>query len=81
MGLLAMELLTVGTCVLLWLVALVLLLFSVSAVQLGTLGFLGIPSTWLVFFLGQVAVEIHAIHQFGVHGVGVLTHHRLEVGN
>ncbi len=52
MGLLAMELLTVGTCILLWLVALVLLLFSVSAVQLGTLGFLAIASLWLEFFFG-----------------------------
>ncbi len=62
MGLLAMELLTVGTCVLLWLVALVLLLFSVSAVQLGTLGFLATASLWLEFFFGRVAVGIHAVH-------------------
>jgi hypothetical protein len=41
MGLLTMELLAVGACILLWLVVFVLLLFSAAALQLGTLGFLG----------------------------------------
>ncbi len=50
MRLLAMELLAVGARILLWLVVLVLFLFTASAVQLGMLGFLAIASTWLVFF-------------------------------
>ncbi len=79
MGLLAMELLAVGARILLWLLVLVLLLFSASPVQLGALGFLAIASTWPAFFFGQVAVGIHAVRQFGVCGVGVLSHHRLEV--
>ncbi len=52
MGLLAMEILAVGARILLCLVILVLLLFSGSASQLGTLGFLAIECTWLVFFFG-----------------------------
>ncbi len=75
-----MELLALGACILLWLVVLILLLFSASAAWLGTLEFLAITSTWLAFFFGQVAVGIHAIHQFGVCRVGVLSHHCLEVG-
>ncbi len=50
MGLLAMEFLAVGARILLWLIALVLLLSSASAAQLGTLGFLVIASPWLAFF-------------------------------
>jgi hypothetical protein len=52
MGLLAMELLAVGARILLLLFVLVLLLFSASAVRLGTLGFLAIASQWLAFFFG-----------------------------
>jgi hypothetical protein len=80
MRLLAIELLVVGAHILCWLVVLVLLLFTASAAQLGTLEFLAITSTWLVFFFGQVTVGIHAVRQFGVRGVGVPIHHRLEVG-
>ncbi len=61
MRLLAMELLAVGACILLWLVVLVLLLFSASAVQLVTLGFLAVTCTWLAFFFGRVAVRTHAV--------------------
>ncbi len=50
MGLLVMELLAVGAHILLWLVVLVLLLFSVSALQLETLGFLALACSWLAFF-------------------------------
>jgi hypothetical protein len=80
MRLLSMEFLAVGAGIFLWLVILVLLLFSASAAQTGLLGFLVIACTWLAFFFGQVAVGTHAIHQFGVCGVGVLSHHCLEVG-
>jgi hypothetical protein len=80
MKLLVMELLAVGACILFWLVVLILLLFSVSAARLGTLGFLAITSTWLVFFFGQVPVRIHAACLFGVRGVSVLSHHCLEAG-
>jgi hypothetical protein len=66
MGLIAMELLAVGARILLWLVVLVILLFSASAAQLGMMGFLAIASPWLAFFLGQVAVRIHAVRRFGV---------------
>ncbi len=52
MKVLAMELLAVEACMLLWLVDLVLLLFSASAMQLEALGFLAIASAWLVFFFG-----------------------------
>jgi hypothetical protein len=45
MRLLAMELLAVGACILLWLVILILRLFSASAAQLKTLGFLAFVST------------------------------------
>jgi hypothetical protein len=55
MGLLAMELLAVGARILLWLVVLLLLLFSVATLQLGALGFLALTCAWLAFFLGQVA--------------------------
>jgi hypothetical protein len=51
-GLLAMELLAVGACILLCLVVLVLHLFSASASQLGTLGFLALACMWLAFFFG-----------------------------
>jgi hypothetical protein len=81
MGLLAMELLAVGARILLWLVILVLHLFSAATLQLGALRFLALACAWLAFFLGQVAVGGYAVRQFGVRGVGVLTYHRLEVGN
>jgi hypothetical protein len=71
MGLLAMELLAVGARILFWFIALVLLLFSVSALWLGTLGFLALLCTWLAFFFGQVAVGTHAVCWFGVRRVGV----------
>jgi hypothetical protein len=61
MRLLAMELLAVGARILLWLVILVLLLFSASAVCHGMLGFFSIGCTWLAFFFGQVAVKIHTV--------------------
>jgi hypothetical protein len=80
MRLLAMELLVVVARILFWLVVLVLLLFPASAAQLGTLGFLAITCTWLMFFFRQVAVRIHTIRQFGVSGVDVPSHHCLEVG-
>ncbi len=57
MGLLAMELLAVGTRILLWLVVFVLLLFSAATARLGALGFLALASAWLAFFLRQVAVR------------------------
>jgi hypothetical protein len=76
-----MELLAVEACILLWLIILVLLLFSTATAQLGALGFLALVCVWLAFFLRGVAVGAHAICQFGVHGAGVLTHHCLEVGN
>ncbi len=76
MGLLAMELFAVlGARIFLWFVIYVLLLFSAAALRLGALGFLALACAWLAFFLGQVAVGAYAVHQFGVHGVGVLTHH------
>ncbi len=75
-----MELLAVGVRILLWLVVLVLLLFTASALRLGTLGFLSIACTWLAFFFGRVAAGTQAVHQFSVRGVSVLSHHRLEVG-
>ncbi len=80
MRLLVMELLVVGARILLWLVIIVLLLFSASAAQLGMLGVLAVTSTWLAFFFGRVAVGIHAVRQFSVRGVGVPVHHCLEVG-
>ncbi len=80
MRLLTMELLAVGAPILLCLIVLVRLLFFASAVQLGMLGFLAIACTWLEFFFGKVAVETHTVHQFGVCGVGVLSHHCLEMG-
>jgi hypothetical protein len=52
MGLLAMELLAVGAHIFLWLVVLVLLLFSAATLQLGALGFLALACMWLAFFLG-----------------------------
>jgi hypothetical protein len=52
MGLLASELLAVGARILLWLVVLVLLLFSASALQLRLLGFLALMCMWLAFFFG-----------------------------
>jgi hypothetical protein len=81
MGLLAMELFAVGARILLWLVIFFLLLFSVATSQLGALGFLALACAWLVFILGQVAVRAYAVCRFSVHGVSVLTHHRLEVGH
>jgi hypothetical protein len=81
MGLLAMELLAVGTGILLWLVVFVLLLFFAATARLGALGFLALACAWLVFFLRRVTVGAYAIRQFGVRGVSVLTHHCLEVGN
>jgi hypothetical protein len=66
MGLLVMELPAVGARILLWLVILVLLLFSAAALQLGTLGFLALTCTWLVFIFEQVAVGTHALRRFGV---------------
>jgi hypothetical protein len=81
MGLLAMELLAVGARVLLWLVVLVHLLFLAATTRLGALGFLALACAWLAFFVRQVAVGADAVRQFGVRRVGVLTHHRLEVGN
>jgi hypothetical protein len=80
MGLLAMELLAVGAHIVLWLIVLVLLLFSTATLRLGALGFLALVWVWLAFFLGQVAVGAYVVCQFGVHRVGVLTHHGLEVG-
>ncbi len=61
MGLLAMELFTVGACILLWLVIFVLLLFSAATVQLGALGFLALAYAWLAFFLRQVTVGANAV--------------------
>ena len=81
MGLLVMELLAVGACILLWLVILVLLLFTAATSQLGALGFLALVCAWLVFFLGRVTVGVYTICQISVCRVGVLTHHCLEVGN
>ncbi len=81
MGLLAMELLAVGACILLWLVILVLLLFSAATLQIGALGFLALACARLAFFLRLATVGAYAVCQFGVHGNGVLTHHSLEVGN
>ncbi len=52
MGLLVMELLAVGARILLWLIVLVLLLFSAATLQLGKLGYLVLACTWLVFFFG-----------------------------
>ncbi len=78
MGFIAMELIAVGARILLWLVVLVLLLFSAATSQLGALGFLALACAWLAFFLRQVAVGAYAVRQFGVHEVGVLTHHPLE---
>ncbi len=51
MNLLAMELLAVGSRIPLWLVFLVLLLFSMATTQLGALGFLALTCAWLAFFL------------------------------
>ncbi len=81
MGLLVMELLAVGAGILLWLVVLALLLFIAANSRLGALGFLVLTCARLAFFLGCVAVGAYAVCRFGVHGVGVLAHHRLEVGN
>ncbi len=69
MGLLAMELLAVGTRILLWLVIFVLLLFSAATARLGALGFLALAWAWLAFFLRQVAVGAYTARRFGVHGV------------
>ncbi len=80
MRLLAMELLAVGAFDLFWLIILVLLLFSANAVGLGKLGFLVLACTLLVFFFGRVPVRTHAVRQFGVCRVGVLSHHCLKVG-
>ncbi len=81
MGHLAMELLAVGARILFWLIVPVLLLFPAATLQLGALGFLALACTWLAFVLGQVTVGAYAVCQFGVRRVGVLIHHRLEVGN
>jgi hypothetical protein len=81
MGLLAMELFAVGAHILLWLVIFFLLLFPAAASRLGALGFLALACMWLAFVLGQVAVGAYPVCQFGVHRVGVLTHHCLEVGH
>jgi hypothetical protein len=81
MGLITNELLAVGARILLWLIILVLLLFSAATLQLGELGFLALACAWLAFFLGRVAVRAYTLRQFGVRGVGVITHHCLEVGN
>ncbi len=81
MGLLAMELLAVGARILLCLIVLVLLLLSPATSRLGALGFLALACMWLAFFFGQVPVGAYAVSQFGVRRVGVLTHHRFEVGN
>ncbi len=81
MGLLAMELLAVGAGILLWLIVLVLLLFSVAALRLGASGFLAPGCAWLAFFLRRVAVGAYTVCRFCVRGVSVLTHHYLEVGN
>ncbi len=81
MGFLAMEFLAVGARILLRFVVLVLLLFTVATSRLGALGFLALACTWLAFFFRPVAVGAYAVCQFGVRGVGVLTHHCLEVGN
>ena len=62
MGLFAMELLAVRARILFWFVVRVLLLFSASALQLGTLGFLALACMWLAFFCGRVAVGTHAVH-------------------
>jgi hypothetical protein len=59
MGLLAMELLAVGARILLWLVILVLLLFSAAALRLGTLEFLALACMLLAFFFGRVVVGTH----------------------
>ncbi len=66
MGLPAMELLAVGAPILLWLVILVLLLFTAATLQLGALGFLVLACARLAFFLGQVTVGAYAICRFGV---------------
>jgi hypothetical protein len=79
MGLLAMELLAVGASILLWLVILVLLLFTAATLQLGALGFLAPTCALLAFFLGQVAVGAYAVCRFGLRGVSVLIHHQLGV--
>jgi hypothetical protein len=60
MGLLAMELLTMGACILLWLVVLVLLMFTAATLQLEALGFLALACTWLAFFL-LVTLGAHAV--------------------
>jgi hypothetical protein len=52
MGLLAVELLEVGANILLWLIVLVLLLFSIATSRLGALRFLALACAWLAFFLG-----------------------------
>jgi hypothetical protein len=76
-----MELFAVGARILLWLVIFFLFLFPAATSQLGVLGFLALACAWLAFALGRVAVGGYAICRFGVRGVGVLTHHRLEVGH
>jgi hypothetical protein len=81
MGLLAMELLAVGARIFLLLVILVLLLFTAATLRLGALGFLALACTWLLFFLGRVAVGAYPVCQFGVRVIGVPTHHRMEEGN
>jgi hypothetical protein len=61
MGLLAMELLAVMARILLWFVVLVLLLFSMATLQLGTLGFLALACAWLAFFFGLGAIGTHTV--------------------
>jgi hypothetical protein len=76
-----MELLAVEARILFWLVVLVLLLFTAATSRLGALGLFALVCTWLAFFLRRVVARAYAMCQFGARGVGVLTHHRLEVGN
>ncbi len=81
MRFLAMELFAVGARILLWLAIFFHLLFPTATLRLGALGFLALACAWLAIVLGRVAVGAYAIWQFGVRRVGVLTHHRLEVGH
>ncbi len=53
---------------------------SCSPAWLGALEFLALACTWLAFFLRWVTVGAYAVHRCSVRGVGVLTHHCLEVG-
>jgi hypothetical protein len=81
MGLFAMELFAAEARILLWLVIFFLLLFPVATLQLGALEFLVLACMWLAFVLRRVAVGAYVVCRFGVRGVGVLTHHCLEVGH